>query len=77
MPPTGLPRRPALQRLLGASAAMQQVRSLVENLARSMITGYKQGDAEQGITRAHVGLGALLLVVVAAFWIWYAAAGLP
>ena len=48
-----------------------------ENLARSMITGYKQGDARQGITRAHVGLGALLLVVVAAFWIWYAAAGLP
>jgi len=47
-----------------------------ENLARAMLTGYKSGAADQGIPRAYAWLGAILLAVVAAFWIWYPATGL-
>ena len=48
MPPTGQPRRPALQRLLGDSAAMQQVRSLVEKVARSMAPVLVHGESGTG-----------------------------
>ena len=48
MPPTSQPRRPALQRLLGDSAAMQQVRSLVEKVARSMAPVLVHGESGTG-----------------------------
>lgn len=47
-----------------------------ENLARSMITGYKLGDGSQGINRTFAWLGAIILAVVLAFWVWYPATGL-
>ena len=51
MPP--LPRaaaaqHPALERIIGASAAMQQVRSLVERVARSMAPVLVQGESGTG-----------------------------
>ncbi len=42
------PRRPALQRLLGDSAAMQQVRSLVDKVARSMAPVLVHGESGTG-----------------------------
>lgn len=39
-----------------------------ENLARSMINGYKMGETGQGIRRAHWIVGAGLLAIVIAFW---------
>jgi two-component system response regulator PilR (NtrC family) len=48
MSPTSQPRRPALQRLLGDSAAMQQVRSLVEKVARSMAPVLVHGESGTG-----------------------------
>ncbi len=47
-PPAGAPRRPALQRLLGDSAAMQQVRSLVDKVARSMAPVLVHGESGTG-----------------------------
>jgi len=52
---TAAPRRTALQRLLGHSTAMQQVRSLVEKVARSMapvlVTG-ESGTGKELVARA-------------------------
>ncbi len=42
-----------------------------ENLVRAILTGHKQGEPEQGIRYRHAWLGAVLLVIVAAFWYWY------
>lgn len=39
-----------------------------ENLVRSMISGNKQGAAEQGIPKARTAVGVLLLVAVLGFW---------
>jgi len=41
-----------------------------ENLVRAMLTGYKSGDAEQGIHSARTWVAGILLAVVAAFWVW-------
>ena len=46
--PATAPRRPALQRLLGDSAAMQQVRSLVDKVARSMAPVLVHGESGTG-----------------------------
>jgi two-component system, NtrC family, response regulator PilR len=43
-----VPRRPALQRLLGDSAAMQQVRSLVDRVGRSMAPVLVHGESGTG-----------------------------
>jgi two-component system response regulator PilR (NtrC family) len=43
-----VPRRPALQRLLGESAAMQQVRSMVDKVARSMAPVLVHGESGTG-----------------------------
>jgi two-component system response regulator PilR (NtrC family) len=43
-----LPRRHALERLLGESAAMQQVRALVQKVARSMAPVLVQGESGTG-----------------------------
>jgi len=42
-----------------------------ENLARSMVTGYKQGEAGEGIQRALVWLGVLMLMAIFAFLVSY------
>ncbi|HQS57819.1 MAG: cytochrome B [Gallionellales bacterium 35-53-114] len=47
-----------------------------ENLARSMITGYKTAQPEQAITRPYLWLGAIILAAVVAFWVAYPATGL-
>jgi cytochrome b len=47
-----------------------------ENLARSMITGYKVAEPGQGIRFGHAWLGVLLLLAAAAFWHWFPALGL-
>lgn len=39
-----------------------------ENLVRAMITGYKSGQAKDGIRRAWASLAAVMLVAVLAFW---------
>jgi cytochrome b len=44
-----------------------------ENLARAMVTGLKEGSAEQGIHKMHTPLGILLLTAVIGFWIYAAA----
>ncbi len=46
--PATPPRRPALQRLLGDSAAMHQVRSLVDKVARSMAPVLVHGESGTG-----------------------------
>jgi two-component system response regulator PilR (NtrC family) len=46
--PTNAPRRPALQRLLGDSTAMQQVRSLVDKVGRSMAPVQVYGESGTG-----------------------------
>lgn len=38
-----------------------------ENLPRSMVTGYKTAHADQGIARAHTGLGVAMLLAVGGF----------
>ncbi|MEW5891658.1 MAG: cytochrome b/b6 domain-containing protein [Pseudomonadota bacterium] len=48
-----------------------------ENLARAMVTGYKQGEAGSGIRRGHAGVGLLLAAVVAAYWAVYPSAATP
>jgi cytochrome b len=47
-----------------------------ENLVRSMITGFKNGEASQGIRNARALTGAILLALVVAFWVWYPQTGL-
>lgn len=47
-----------------------------ENLVRSMITGLKSGEPDQGISRKYRWLGAIMLAAVLAFWVWYPASGL-
>ena len=42
-----------------------------ENLARSMLTGYKQGEAQTSIQRSFVWLGVLLLVAILVFLVSY------
>jgi cytochrome b len=42
-----------------------------ENLIRSMVTGYKLGEKEQGINCAHTWLGVVVMVVVIAFGLMY------
>jgi len=39
-----------------------------ENLARAMVTGFKQGQAAQGIQRVWASVAVLLLAAVLAFW---------
>lgn len=39
-----------------------------ENLVRAMVTGYKSGQAKDGIRRAWASLAAMMLVAVLAFW---------
>jgi len=46
-----------------------------ENLARAMLTGYKSGEAQQGIHRTYAWLGAIMLAAVVTFWVWYPASG--
>jgi len=47
-----------------------------ENLARSMVAGYKSAGADYGIRRAHRWLGGIMLIAVVAFWVGYPATGL-
>ncbi len=47
-----------------------------ENLARSMITGFKSARPKEGIRRAHAWLGVIMLAGVVAFWVGYPAASL-
>ncbi len=42
-----------------------------ENLAKSMVTGMKRGQPGQGIARAHVWLGVIMVAAVVAFWASY------
>ena len=39
-----------------------------ENLVRSMITGFKSAETEEGIRRSYNWLGAMMLVVAVVFW---------
>lgn len=45
-----------------------------ENLARAMVTGFKQGKAAQGIHRVWVSVAVLLLMAVLAYWYLQSAA---
>ena len=45
-----------------------------ENLARAMVTGFKQGQAAQGIRRVWVSVAVLLLAAVLAYWYLQSAA---
>jgi cytochrome b len=47
-----------------------------ENLVRSMLTGYKSAQPNEGIRRAHVWLGVIMLALVVGFWLGYPATGL-
>ena len=47
-----------------------------ENLVRSMITGFKSAEPEQGIRRSYLWLGVIILTAVVAFWAGYPATGL-
>ena len=44
-----------------------------ENLVRSMVTGFKSAEPEQGIRRSYLWLGVIMLVAVMAFWVIYPA----
>jgi len=47
-----------------------------ENLVLSMITGFKSGEPEEGVRRAYLWLGIMILAVVVAFWAGYPATGM-
>ncbi|MDO8293425.1 MAG: cytochrome b/b6 domain-containing protein [Gallionella sp.] len=47
-----------------------------ENLVRSMVTGFKSAEPDQGISRSYLWLGILLLAAVVAFWLDYQDTGL-
>ena len=47
-----------------------------ENLVRSMVTGFKSAEPDQGIHRSYLWLGILLLAAVVAFWLDYQDTGL-
>jgi len=40
-----------------------------ENLVRAMVTGIKDGEPGEGISRSFAWLGAVIIVVVAAYWL--------
>ena len=42
-----------------------------ENLIRAMITGRKSGERADGIRRSHAWLAAVMVALVAGFWVWY------
>jgi len=42
-----------------------------ENLARSMVTGFKFAEMEEGIQRSYNWLGVMMLAVAAAFWFMF------
>lgn len=42
-----------------------------ENLARSMVSGYKQGEPDQAISRPFAWLGVIMAVIIAAFLTWF------
>lgn len=46
-----------------------------ENLVRSMITGFKDANPEEGINRSHAWLGVIMLVAVVTFLAAYSAVG--
>jgi cytochrome b len=46
-----------------------------ENLARSMITGFKDANPDEGISRSYAWLGAIMLAVVVTFLVAYPAVG--
>lgn len=43
-----------------------------ENLVRSMITGYKSAETEEGIRHAYLWVGLLMVLAVVIFWFTYA-----
>jgi len=47
-----------------------------ENLVRSMITGFKSAEPDEGIRRSYPWLGIIILAVVVAFWVDYPATGI-
>lgn len=47
-----------------------------ENLVRSMVTGFKSAEPDQGIRRSYLWLGVIILAAVVTFWIGYPATGL-
>ena len=47
-----------------------------ENLVRSMVTGFKSAEPNEGIRRSYRWLGVIMLVGVVAFWVDYPATGL-
>lgn len=47
-----------------------------ENLVLSMITGFKSGEPEEGVRRAYLWLGIMILAVVVVFWAGYPATGM-
>ena len=47
-----------------------------ENLVRSMITGFKSAEPDQGIRRSYLWLGVIMLAAVMVFWVGYPATGL-
>lgn len=46
-----------------------------ENLVRSMITGFKEGEQSQGIHYAYAWLGLAMLATTVVFWLVYSAKG--
>ena len=47
-----------------------------ENLILSMITGFKSAEPDEGIRRAYLWLGIIILAAVVAFWVGYPATGM-
>jgi cytochrome b len=47
-----------------------------ENLVRTMITGRKSAQPDEGIRRSHAWMGVIILAVTVAFWVGYPSTGL-